>query len=309
MYSHVKSSLACVAVVMVFGWEHLSPAPRYQAVAQVLDPPDDENQVDPQTYLNKESLLTYHRVISSPAWRKVILGAGRADVMMYHRFFSSFQYWRLAWLSTGTWTLVQQGDLKDPITLSGNSSILIEGDCLADITVPDHALIHILGDVNAKITVGEYSEVVVGGAITENGSIDGASISNVYVDGDMNGSINNVGYSWIAGNAKGVVVTASPSTRVHIGGDFLGLVSAGHKGLLSVSVEGYMPSETIYAIADLGYTQFNACVGLSDTTAGLYPALMDKDRDHAERLFSNQWVVLATVPADYVNRLKDSANR
>jgi hypothetical protein len=201
-------------------------------------------------------------------------------------FHSSFQYWQSGFIGKAEKTVCEQ-DLTRPIVAETKAAVLVQGDCLADITVKGDALIHVYGDLGAKIvTTGQHCEIVIGGDIQSKGGIEGAGIFKIFVGGNSDGYVRNSRSTsiWINGNLNGEIGTGVPSTEVHVMGDFNGTMKPLDKGALAyVDVRGFMSAAKIRTIADFGYTQFQATVGVSDQPPGLYP----KRRGPPERL----WVI------------------
>lgn len=224
-------------------------------------------------------------------WESTVLAVGHAHATMDTAFSESMQYWESGWLFTGTWTHIERGDLKEPLKLEGPASILIEGDCLADISVAGDALIHILGNVSAKIVVGEQSEIIIGQDVTAKGRIETGPIVRVFVGGNFDGVARESGSTWwIVGSVRGQIETGAPHTCLHVGGDFLGTISPLDKAMLSMVVKGFVPSKTLYSVADLAYTRFEASIGISDMPRGLYPR--ETGNPHVDnRRHSSRWVV------------------
>ena len=96
----------------------------------------------------------------------------------------------------------------------------------------------------------------------------------MYVGGSMRGRIVASGSLaiWIDGDFIGSLETGSPSTKLHILGDFTGKVTPFEKAaLLWLVVKGHASDDLISTISTLGYTQFNAAIDHSDVEPGLYP--------------------------------------
>ena len=69
-----------------------------------------------------------------------------------------------------------------------------------------------------------------------------------------------------------LTLSGNASTHLYVVGDFDGTVSAlVAPSLFSLCVSGFARHELIRSISSIGYTLFNASVGVSDVPAELYP--------------------------------------
>ena len=205
-------------------------------------------------------------------WNEVVLAAAYCHVMSDIAFHESVSYWQSGWLSTGTWTVASDGDLTAPPGPMSKATVLVRGDCRADITI--NGLVHVYGDLASRITATGHSEVVVGGDIRPNGSIEGDGVTRVFIGGNLEGQISNRGSSiiWVNGDLDGEVRAGRPSTHLHVMGDVRGsLKPLGPAALAYLDVRGMMSSEKVETVARHGWTEFNASIGTSDVPPGLYP--------------------------------------
>lgn len=223
-------------------------------------------------------------------WHDVVLAATYCDVVTGMSFHRSVRHWQSGWLTTGTWTVQAGTDLLTAHDSLSKATVLVKGDCRADITVSDGGMLHIYGDLSSNLTLSGQSEVVIGGAITRDGAIDGDGILRVFVGGHVDGQISNKGSStlWINGDVTGSIHAGRPSMTVHVIGDFLGhLLPVDVASLAYLDVRGNMSSGLIEKVARYGWTEFNASVGSSDVTPGLYPK---------SQASNSRWVVHSQNP-------------
>ncbi len=188
-------------------------------------------------------------------WEAVKLAVAHCDVVVGHgmAFSTSVRFWHVGYRPPSYHEL---------------------DDCTTDMGWNDSPCVHIRGDLDATLTVAGQAQVIIGGSIRPRGKIQGQEFLNVFVGGDMAGSVATTGSGvyWINGNLTGQVVTGNPSTNVSVMGHWTGsLRPAGDVSLLWVDVNGFMSHAALEAIADLKYTQFNATIGASDEPEGIYP--------------------------------------
>ncbi|WP_146521975.1 hypothetical protein [Stieleria varia] len=133
---------------------------------------------------------------------------------------------------------------------------------------------HINGDLNAGLETGGFQEILICGDVSRDAKIHADGFLHIYIGGSMNGQIVTTGSSkiWVDGDFGGSISTGNPSTNLYVSGDFDGTISAhDDPSLLFLCVTGYARHDLISAIASIGYTVFNASVGISDVSPGLYP--------------------------------------
>lgn len=184
-------------------------------------------------------------------------------------------------------------DLEKPAEIKKDRGVVVRGDCLADITVRSNTFVHIYGDLIAtvKTTGNAHCEIVVGGDIKPRGTIDHKGITRIFVGGNVDGRIDSHGstYLWINGDLNGKVTTGSPSTQLHVMGDFRGSMQPLDEAALAyLEVRGFMPGEKIEQINEHSYTEFRASIGLSDQPPGLYP--------RPNSFSEGRWVIHAQAP-------------
>jgi hypothetical protein len=195
------------------------------------------------------------------------------NVMDNIKFYKSSAFWQYGYLQNGQWTGFSEGDLKDALLREGKTNILVKGDCLNNISSSDTALVHIYGNLNAELNLNGHSEVIIGGDVTSKGIIKAQGITNIYVGGNVEGSILNSSMSvvWINGKLRGEVTTGTPSTSIHIIGAVAGRIfPAKDAALLDLDVHGFMAWNLLAEIGKYPYTEFSASVGISDKPAGIY---------------------------------------
>ncbi len=223
-------------------------------------------------------------------WDAVVLAATYCDVVTSAWFHQSVQNWQSGWLITGTWTVRADGDLNASHDALSKATFLVTGDCEADVSVTENGIVHIYGDLRSTLTISGQSEVVIGGDITEDAVIEGDGILRVFVGGNMDGRIVSKGGAmlWINGDVSGSVHTGRPITKLHVIGDFFGqLMPSNVAHLAYLDVRGAMASELVAKTAGYGWSEFNASIGISDVSPGLYTK---------NRMSSARWVVHANQP-------------
>src|SRR5439155_1521453 len=114
-----------------------------------------------------------------------------------------------------------QWPYRDRLTIN-----VVNGDTTANIFAKDRSIVHVLGDLTTTIHVADNSEVVVGGSVMPEASIECEGIVSVFIGGDMFGTLDAPGFvhCWIEGNVYGRVMPGNPSMHLHVGGDFLGSI-------------------------------------------------------------------------------------
>jgi len=151
---------------------------------------------------------------------------------------------------------------------------MVHGDCLADVRLYSDSKIHIYGDLGAKLSIAGQCEVIIAGSVRESGSIETDGIARIFVGGDLAGDVRNLGSSmlWVHGNLSGDVLAGTPSTEIHVMGDWEGLVQPSQRaGMLAIEVRGYAPMESLKAIEAAPFSKFDASIAESNCEPGLYP--------------------------------------
>ena len=64
----------------------------------------------------------------------------------------------------------------------------------------------------------------------------------------------------------------------------------GQLSLLDLSINGFATNEILSQISNLGYTQFNAAVGVSDVDPGIYPTEGHRQKTERGNSFS-RWSI------------------
>jgi hypothetical protein len=187
-----------------------------------------------------------------PISTKTKVGVARANVEMDFAFYDSIREW-------------QSGKC---------ASQVIDGYCTENVSFKWVGHLHIEGELNAYVESGASLEVVVSGSVGKDSTIKCPGGYAVFVGGDFNGTIKShlTGRIWIVGDLNGTIETGSPHTRIHVGGDFNGMIKPiDRPTLLSLSVDGFASNELLKSVSEACYTQFHACVGISDVEPGIYP--------------------------------------
>ena len=210
-------------------------------------------------------------------WELVKLAVAHCSVTTgpasFHR---SVRFWQSGYVGSDSEKITIDQNLEKPVNAEKDTTLLIRGDCLADVTIKSSALIHVYGDLRAKITASgdAQCEIVIGGAIAQNAGIEGDGIQTIFVGASVDGYIREQGssHTWINGDLRGEIGAGSPLAALHVMGDFNGSMKPlGKPALAYIDVRGFMSSAAIKTIADQGYTELQASIGLSDQAAGLYP--------------------------------------
>jgi hypothetical protein len=210
-------------------------------------------------------------------WESLKLLVGRASVRMDMAFHRSFYTWHSDEVSKRKeWSLAETGDLYSPHAFhETTTSVLVGGDCRAKLTLQNGGLVHVYGDLSSTIEIGNHGEIVIGGSLSPGAVIESDGIHQVFVRGDLNGTIRSLGSLeiWVCGDFGGHVSTGSPITDIYVAGDVTGQIApANGPSLLYMEVDSFVPYETLTSIARLGYIEFNASIGSSDQPPGIYPA-------------------------------------
>jgi len=164
--------------------------------------------------------------------------------------------------------------VTEPLKLGGPAFTIVEGDVRAGITAADGGTIIVYGNVHADIQMSGHSELVIAGDVLEGATISDDGIHHMFVGGDFTGCLQSRGSckAWVQGNLRGTVWTGQPLTRLRVLGDCTATIRPIEEpALLFLTVGGYMPYESLVAIASVRYTKFDASVGKSDRVPGLYP--------------------------------------
>jgi hypothetical protein len=211
-------------------------------------------------------------------WDAIKLPVGHCSVTMDRAFSVSLNYWQsgeLAWAKQ--WSLNEPGDLVREHEYGDQASVLVEGDCRASLSLASAGLIHIKGDLASTIRIGGSrgpSEIVIAGNIRPGAEIQTKGIANVFVGGDLAGSIGSAGALTLCiyGNMTGKIRSGEFATRIALRGDFLGgMEPAAEPGQVVLEVRRFSSYSTLEAIASHGYPKFDAAIGISDRPAGIYP--------------------------------------
>lgn len=245
-----------------------SQRPQQSAETQ---PPEDEANGE----LTEESPIEEAGAIGpspvAPEWRPLALKVGKADVQLDHRFHQSMQYWTSGFLSSGDWTVKNEGDLTVPVSIRDFGSGLIDGNCAANVTLQGGVL-HVLGNLESLIVASSHGEVIIGGDVAPNARIVAKGIVSIFVGGDLRGEVVADGSTclWVEGSVSAKIQTGNPVTRLHVGQDLMSIPTPSTRGLLFIDVDGYMSGDALSQLARLGYTLFNVSVGKSNLEPGIY---------------------------------------
>jgi hypothetical protein len=210
-------------------------------------------------------------------WECLKFSVTRANLRMHHTFYRSCAYWQRGEFSERKgWSLADSGDLYSPRAFhETTTSVLVGGDCRGNLSLQNDGLVHIYGDLRSTIEIGHMGEIVIGGSLLPGASIEAEGIHQVFVGGDLNGTIRSLGslHIWVCGNFGGRIRTGDPVTDMYVAGDITGQVEpTDGASLFYLDTDGFVPYETLTSIAEYGYTEFNASIGLSDQPPGIYPA-------------------------------------
>jgi hypothetical protein len=196
---------------------------------------------------------------------------------MHSTFYGSCAYWQTGEVSGRKgWSLAESGDLYSPHAFhETRTSVLVGGDCRGNLSLQNGGLVHIYGDLRSTIEIGHMGEIVIGGSLLPGAAIEAEGIHQVFVGGDLNGTIRSLGslHIWVCGDFGGQIQTGDPITDMYVAGDITGQVEpTDEASLLYLDADGFMAYDTLTSIAEHGYTEFNASIGLSDQPPGIYPA-------------------------------------
>ena len=191
-------------------------------------------------------------------------------------FFAGRGYWHTGYLRGGDWSWEHPRDLDQPVSVDGRGTVLIWGDADEDITISGNAVVHILGDLNATLTLQSSGEVIIAGGIRPGARVLAGGTLDLYTGGDCAGDVHANGSctAVIDGHLIGSFHAGQPSTTLHITGDCAGPIAPPQDAaaLLTLRVDGYMPSHAIEQTLAAGFTRVTASIATSDTAPGLYPA-------------------------------------
>jgi len=284
-----------VVVVVLLSWSpsrasedvQAAPQPRVRSAPYVLEPRGFSEAFAAAKDEDERLGVLARR------WELVKRAVAHCDVMERVSFHASLAFWQSGWLRTGDWSLQAENDLEQAFAAETQAAVLVRGDCVGDVTIKGGALVHIYGDLKGRITAGGHSEVVIGGDVKEGGGVEGDGIIRIFVGGNVDGFVRNKGWcmAWINGDLNGEIGTGTPTTELHVMGDFNGIMKpTGGAALASVDVRGFMSAHDLENIARHDYTEFSASVALSDAPAGIYP--------QRPRIINAWWVVHAQRRVD-----------
>ncbi|MEM6259708.1 MAG: hypothetical protein AAGI37_15620 [Planctomycetota bacterium] len=205
-------------------------------------------------------------------------------------FYGSRAYWHTGSTRGIGWALDQQGDLDEAFYIATKGNVRVAGDVNQDIEIAGNAIVHILGDLNATLDLQGVCEVIIGGDLSDQATIICDGQLELFVGGDSTGILGSTASSTVVidGNAGGTIQASAPATVLTITGDLLGevLPPKNKEALLTLRVDGYVPTAKMLDFASAGFTRVNATIGLSDSPPGLYPQDPNAPRPKA------RWVVL-----------------
>ncbi|HBE71814.1 MAG TPA: hypothetical protein DDW52_27030 [Planctomycetaceae bacterium] len=193
------------------------------------------------------------------------------DVLGGMVFPLSISYWSKG-KSAKRW--VERPSQTEPVLIGSGDAIAVNGDSEALISAPEGGIVHVSGDLKSGLELGGHHEVILGGDVAEGTTIKASGFHDIFVGGSVHGKIVASGTSkiWIDGDFTGALMTGTPSTNVHVLGNFAADISSTDEpALLWLAIGGFASNATLVSIASVGYTQFNATVGRSDVPPGLYP--------------------------------------
>ena len=151
----------------------------------------------------------------------------------------------------------------------------VDGDCTESVALLDIGqVLHVNGNLEAEVESDGHHEIVIGGDVTKNSTIHCSGFCSIFINGSFNGSIQSTDLVkiWIGSNCSGTITTGHPSTDIRIVGNYDGKIEPrGNPSLLYLAINGFAANESLSRISDLGFTQFNAAVAISDVEPGLYP--------------------------------------
>ncbi|MEM6507779.1 MAG: hypothetical protein AAF711_20270 [Planctomycetota bacterium] len=223
-------------------------------------------------------------------WRSVQQAVAHRGATHRDAFFGSRTYWHTGSTRGISWAQDQQGDLDVFFTLPGKGNVRVLGDVNADLAIGGNSIVHILGDLNATLDLQGVCEVIIGGDLSDQATIICDGQLELFVGGDSTGILGSTASSTVVidGNAGGTIQASAPATVLTITGDLLGevLPPKNKEALLTLRVDGYVPTAKMLDFASAGFTRVNATIGLSDSPPGLYPQDPNAPRPKA------RWVVL-----------------
>lgn len=205
-------------------------------------------------------------------------------------FYGSRAYWHTGSTRGIGWAIDHPSDLDDAFYIATRGNALIQGDVNKDIEIAGNAIVHILGDLNATLDLQGICEVVIAGSLTEDATIICDGQLELFVGGDSLGILGSTASATliIDGNAAGTIQAGAPATTLTVTGDLLGDIPPpkNKDTILTLSVDGYTPTEKMLDLAAAGFTRVNATLGSSDAPPGLYPQAQTATRPIA------RWLVL-----------------
>jgi hypothetical protein len=219
------------------------------------------------------------------------------DVLGGMVFPSSLSYWHFSGDTEKRW--VERHSQTEPVLIGSRDALAVNADSDALISAPDGGIVHINGDLNAGLEIGGHHEVILCGDVAKEATIKASGFHHIFIGGSVYGKILVAGSSkiWIDGDFTGALITGTPSTNVHVLGNFSAAVSAtDSRALLWLAVGGFASNASLVSIASVGYTQFHATVGRSDVPAGLYPTVASRRKTERGNSFS-RWSVLTECEA------------
>lgn len=186
-------------------------------------------------------------------WKRAQRAVSHTGLLNLGHLEASRKYWRSGALITEGWLQSTSGDLTQPLENPNDRTVLIRGDCLADVKAAasvvsyQPALIHIYGDLGAALHVKGACEIVIGGRITEQGSIrvTGDKRSSVFVGDGCAGSIDieDSAFITIDGDLTGSLRLAAGVTTLQVAGVWDGHFDVGTEPpSLSVSAREISPA-------------------------------------------------------------------
>lgn len=207
-----------------------------------------------------------------PISTDMIVRVAHADIAMHMAFPRSVNHWQRKRDQDDPWKVLA-GECGS-ILIGERDGVVIDGNCTNGVSAPEGGLIHIYGDLDSKIDIGGHYEIVVTGDVRPNAKIEASGFCHVFIGGRLSGGLysSNSAKIWIGSDFSGSIKTGSPHTELYVGRDYEGSVSPnGTAALLALTVVGFASHASLSKIVDCGYTQFNASIGRSDVSPGLYP--------------------------------------
>jgi hypothetical protein len=226
-----------------------------------------------------------------PISTDMIVRIAYADIASHMGFPRSIDHWQNKKEHERLWKVVPSDCAA--ILIENGGAVVLDGNCSNALSAPEGGIIHIYGNLASTLDVSGHSEIVIIGDVLSDATIQASGICHLFTGGSFLGVFNSSGSSkiWIESNFSGTVRTGHPSTEMYIGKDFRGSVMPGETAsLLWLTVGGYASHASISAIADCGYTQFNASINRSDVAMGIYPANGHVRKSSGGNSF-NRWCV------------------